>query len=244
MEDQHEVAISFEQVSYTINSLSILKNITGDFYKGKITTLVGPSGAGKTTLLKMCNGLLTPTSGEITIENKPIQSYEPTTLRRLVGIALQSAPVIRGTVFENLSLPLSLQNQILSKENAISFLEDVGLDESFLLKQATELSGGQRQKVSIARTLVNQSNILLLDEITSALDPTSVHDIEELILKINKKYNVTIIWITHNIEQAQKIGDFTWVMMNGQLIESGESSLLTESSNIQIQQFVEGGLQQ
>lgn len=240
MKKQHEVAITFDQVCYTIDSLSILTNITGNFYKGKITTLVGPSGAGKTTLLKMCNGLLSPSSGTITIENKPIQSYEPTALRRLVGIALQSAPAIRGTVYENISLPLTLQNQTLSKENAISFLEDVGLDESFLLKHATELSGGQRQKVSIARTLVNQSNILLLDEITSALDPTSVHDIEELILKINKKYNVTMIWITHNIEQAQKIGDYTWVMMNGELIESGKSSLLTDSSNAQIQRFVEG----
>lgn len=240
MNDQQEVAIRFEQVSYTINSLSILKDITGNFYKGKITTLVGPSGAGKTTLLKMCNGLISPTSGNTFINNKPIDSFEPTTLRRLVGIALQSAPVIRGTVYENLSLPLTLQQQTLSKEQAVSFLDDVGLDESFLFRPATELSGGQRQKVSIARTLVNRPNCLLLDEITSALDPTSIHDIEELILKINKKYNVTIIWITHNIEQAIKMGNFTWVMMNGQLIESGKSTLLNESSNIQIQQFVEG----
>lgn len=244
MDNQQKVAISFDQVSYQIDDISILKDITGNFYKGKITTLVGPSGAGKTTLLKMCNGLISPTSGNITIENKPIQSYEPTALRRLVGIASQSAPVIRGTVYENLSLPLTLQNETLSKEHAISFLDDVGLNETFLFKHATELSGGQRQKVSIARTLVNRSNILLLDEITSALDPTSVHEIEELILKINKKYNVTMIWITHNIEQAKKLGDYTWVMMNGQLIESGESTLLTDSSNVQIQHFVEGGPQQ
>lgn len=244
MNDPHEIAISFDNVCYQIDNLSILKNITGNFYKGKITTLVGPSGAGKTTLLKMCNGLISPTSGSIMIENKPIESYEPTALRRHVGMALQSAPVIRGTVFENLSLPLTLQNQILTKEDAIFYLEVVGLDGSFLLKQATELSGGQRQKVSIARTLVNRSNILLLDEITSALDPTSVCEIEELILKINEKYNVTMIWITHNIEQAQKVGDFTWVMMDGKLIESGESSLLTDSSNVHIQQFVEGGPQQ
>jgi putative ABC transport system ATP-binding protein len=110
-----------------------------------------------------------------------------------------------------------------------------------LNRNSKELSGGQKQKVSIARTLINQPKILLLDEITSSLDPNSTHEIEQLILKINQKYRVTMIWITHNLEQAVKIGDFTWVMMNGELIESGKSSLLQESPNIKIQQFVDGG---
>ncbi|MFJ7738516.1 phosphate ABC transporter ATP-binding protein [Lysinibacillus sp. NPDC097287] len=236
----YEPAIHFQQVSFSVDKLLILKNITGSIPKGKITTLVGPSGAGKTTLLKMCNGLLSPTTGTIFIDDKPINSYEPTTLRRHVGIALQSAPMIAGTVFDNLSLPRSLQGEKLTQQEAIQHLQDVGLDESFLQRPASELSGGQRQKVSIARTLINKTSILLLDEITSALDRQSALDIEALILTVNKKYNVTIIWITHNLQQALTIGHYTWVMMDGELIETGESSLLNAPKNPRVTEFVQG----
>ncbi|MFJ7650366.1 phosphate ABC transporter ATP-binding protein [Lysinibacillus sp. NPDC097279] len=235
-----EPAIHFQQVRFSVNDKTILKSITGSFPKGKITTLVGPSGAGKTTLLKMCNGLLSPTEGSILIDDQSITTYEPTTLRKHVGIALQAAPMIKGTVFDNLALPLVLQGKKLSQHDAIQYLLDVGLDASFLSRDSNELSGGQRQKVSIARTLINQSSILLLDEITSALDRQSSQDIEALIVTLNKKYDVTIIWITHNLQQALTIGHYTWVMMGGELIETGESSLLKAPSNPRVAEFVQG----
>ena len=236
----YEPAIHFQQVSFSVNNKTILKSITGSFPKGKITTLVGPSGAGKTTLLKMCNGLLSPTEGSILIDDQSITTYEPTTLRKHVGIALQAAPMIKGTVFDNLALPLVLQGKKLSQHDAIQYLLDVGLDASFLSRDSNELSGGQRQKVSIARTLINQSSILLLDEITSALDRQSSQDIEALIVTLNKKYDVTIIWITHNLQQALTIGHYTWVMMDGELIETGESSLLKAPTNPRVAEFVQG----
>jgi putative ABC transport system ATP-binding protein len=234
-------ALHINDVNYFIDDLHILKNITGSFPKGKITTLVGPSGAGKTTLLKMCNGLISPTSGDIFIHNNPISTYEPVELRRHVGIALQSAPMISGTVYHNLALPLELRGKKLAEQDAIAFLEDVGLDKQLLHRKTNDLSGGQRQKVSIARTLVNRSEILLLDEITSALDRSSLYEIEELIVKINRKYGTTIIWITHNLEQAMSIGDYTWVLMDGQVIETGESDLLKSPTNELVKQFVQGG---
>ncbi len=240
MDMLYEPAIHLQQVSFSANGKAILKSITGSFPKGKITTLVGPSGAGKTTLLKLCNGLLSPTDGQILIDNQPISTYEPTTLRRHVGIALQAAPMITGTVFENLALPRSLQEKKLTEQEAIQYLQDVGLDQSFLQRSTNELSGGQRQKVSIARTLINKSSILLLDEITSALDRQSVQDIETLIATINKKYNVTMIWITHNLQQALTIGHFTWVMMDGELIETGKSSLLKAPTNPRVAEFLQG----
>ena len=238
----YEPALHFHDVDYSIDDIHILKNITGSFPKGKITTLVGPSGAGKTTLLKLCNGLLAPTSGEIYIHDKHITTYEPVKLRRHIGIALQSAPMIKGTVFQNLALPLELQGKQLNEQDAIETLEDVGLEKQYLHRKAEDLSGGQRQKVSIARTLMNRSEILLLDEITSALDKTSLYEIEELIVKINQKYKTTIIWITHNLDQAISIGNYTWVMMNGEVIETGESNLLKHPKNNQVKQFVQGGL--
>jgi putative ABC transport system ATP-binding protein len=216
--------------------------VTGSIPDGKITTLAGPSGAGKSTLLKLCNGLISPTSGDIFVHGKHINEYKPVELRRMAGIALQNAPMVKGTVYENLSLPLKLAGKSLSEKEAAAFLEDVGLDESFLHRDSKSLSGGQRQKVSIARTLVNRPRILLLDEITASLDPGSSREIEQLILKINRRYGVTMIWITHHLEQARTIGHYTWVMMKGRLAEAGESSLLESPRTDEVKRFVEGGL--
>lgn len=230
MTHRNEIAIQLRNVTYEVDHSTILHQISGQFYKGKITNLVGPSGSGKTTLLKMCNGLISPTSGEILINNYSINTYEPTTLRRNIGIVLQNAPILRTTVFENLVLPLQLQNKTLTETKASELLTEVGLDPKLLHRQANELSGGQKQKINIARTLLNEPNILLLDEITSALDPNSTSEVEELIHILNQKYSITVIWITHNIEQAKRIGDFTWVLKDGQLIESGESSSVLEKN--------------
>ncbi len=240
MSVRYKPAIHFNQVDFSYGKKAILKDITGSFPEGKITTLVGPSGAGKTTLLKLCNGLLSAQVGEVYIKDQPIESYEPVELRKLVGIALQSAPMVTGSVYENLNLPLDLQGKKLSKADAYELLEDVGLEDELLERQVRDLSGGQRQKVSIARTLVNKPEILLLDEITSSLDRTSLREIEELIVKINRKYQSTIIWITHNLQQAREIGDYTWVMMDGEVVETGESELLNDPVNEKVQRFVRG----
>lgn len=241
MSIDYKPALHFNHVSYTIGENQILRNITGSFPEGAITTLVGPSGAGKTTLLKLCNGLLSPNMGELYVQGQLIESYEPTELRRLVGIALQSAPMINGTVYNNLALPMELQSKKISKEAARRLVQDVGLEEEFLERKVNDLSGGQRQKVSIARTLVNQPNILLLDEITSSLDRTSQKEIEELIVAINRKYGTTIIWITHNLQQALEIGDFTWVMMDGEVVETGRSELLKSPATDKARNFIKGG---
>ncbi|GGA78100.1 ABC transporter ATP-binding protein [Ornithinibacillus halotolerans] len=239
----NQAAIILQNVHYSADGIHILKNITGSFPEGKITTLVGPSGAGKSTLFKLCNGLRSPDSGEILIKGKSIYEYDPLDLRRKVGIALQSATMIKGSVLDNLQLPLTLQGQKIEREYAEELLHDVGLGEEFIERNAKDLSGGQRQKLSIARTLVNKPKVLLLDEITSSLDRVSQHDIEELIEKINRKYGTTIIWITHNLDQALRIGHYTWVMMNGELIESGESSLLQNPQDKRVQEFVKGELE-
>ncbi|MBU9672526.1 phosphate ABC transporter ATP-binding protein [Planococcus sp. CP5-4] len=240
MSTQYKPAIHFQHVDYRIGDLEILNDITGSFPQGRITTLVGPSGAGKSTLLKLCNGLISPENGEIFVKDKAIGEYDPVELRRMVGMALQSAPMISGTVYENLNLPLELQGQQLAKEEAVELLEDVGLKGDLLDRKVKELSGGQRQKVSIARTLVNKPEILLMDEITSSLDRASKLEVEELISKINRKYKTTIIWITHNLQQALEIGDYTWVMMDGQVVETGESSLLEDPQNDRVEEFVKG----
>lgn len=237
---KYNPGIHFSNVNYAVNDTIILKNVTGSFPAGKITTIAGPSGAGKSTLLKLCNGLISPTSGDIYIHGRSIHSFEPVELRRLVGIALQHAPMIKGTVYQNLALPLKLAGTKLSEDDALSYLHDVGLDDSFLHHDTKDLSGGQKQKVSIARTLVNRPDILLLDEITASLDPHSSKEIEQLIENINETYAVTIVWITHHLDQAKKIGDYTWVIMEGEVIETGESSILENPKIDKVKRFVRG----
>jgi len=243
MSSNQKTALEFNHVSFSDGEVPILNNITGFFVESKITTIVGPSGAGKTTLFRLCNRLISPNEGEIYVKGHNITSYVPTELRRMVGLALQNATMLSGNVYKNLSLPRTLRGNQLPEGEAKSLLLDVGLGEEFLYRNVKDLSGGQRQKVSIARTLVNKPDILLLDEITSSLDRVSKQEIETLIKEINQKYHVTIIWITHNLQQALTIGDYTWVMMNGQLIESGESSLLNHPTNEKVKQFVKGEME-
>lgn len=240
MTNETNAAIQFKEINFHADGVHIIKSISGSIIKGKITTLVGPSGAGKSTLFRLCNGLISPSSGDIFINGEHILSYDPVNLRRKVGYALQDATMISGTVRRNLALPYTLQNKMMSEDESSELMQLVGLEPSFLSKSAKELSGGQRQKLSIARTLVNRPDILLLDEITSSLDRVSKQDIEELIQKINDQYDVTIIWITHNLEQAISIGDYSWVMMNGELKESGKSDFLKNPANEDVKRFVRG----
>lgn len=235
-------ALGLDRVSYGVNHTDIIKKVSGQISSGKITALIGPSGAGKTTLLKLCNGLISPVEGGIYIEGKRIEEQSPMSVRRHVGIVLQSSPMVQGTVQDNLALPLQLRGKTLSDEQAIATMERVGLPSSLLTRDARELSGGQKQKVSIARTLLNQSKILLLDEITASLDPSSLQEIEDLIVKLNKTEKITIVWITHNLEQANRIGEYFWVMVDGELREVGTKEDIIASEDEDVKRFVRGVL--
>ncbi|WP_273717191.1 ABC transporter ATP-binding protein [Alkalihalobacillus pseudalcaliphilus] len=235
-----EIAIKLHQVFFETEQLQIIKGITGEFKKGKITTIIGPSGSGKSTLFRLLNGLQSVAKGSIDIFDQSINDYDPIALRKQVGIVLQEAVMIKGNVKENLALPYSLEGKALSDDEAEYMLELVGLKKEILTRDSGDLSGGQKQKVSIARTLLNKPDILLLDEITSALDRVSLHDIEQLIQHINHQFETTIIWITHNIEQAYAIADDVWVLIDGELAAAGPIKLLEKTTNQAVREFVWG----
>src|SRR5699024_187656 len=176
------------------------------------------------------------------IEGNNITTYNPVDLRRKVGIALQSAPMIRGTIYDNLNISKDLQGEKLTESAAITFLQMVSLDESFLYKSIDDISGGERQRISLARTLVNDCDILLLDEITSALDQKNVNETEKLIKSLQQQKSLTIIWITHDMEQAKRIADEVWVLIDGKLEETGSTAVLHGSKNERVQQFLQGGI--
>lgn len=219
-------------------TIQVLKGINGKIQKGTITTIIGPSGSGKSTILSLCNLLSTPTEGEIFIRGKEIREWDVQKLRCYVGIAFQSAPLIKGSALDNLILPAKLHGRTL--EQPKKYMEYVGLSEDLLDRPAKELSGGQRQRLSLARTLVNDPSILLLDEVTSALDSISSHEVEELIKKLNHEHGTTILWVTHDLDQAKRVGDQTWLVLDGKLIEAGPTNEFFEApSERQTQQFLE-----
>nr|WP_259548120.1 phosphate ABC transporter ATP-binding protein [Heyndrickxia oleronia] len=219
-------------------TIQVLKGINGKIQKGTITTIIGPSGSGKSTILSLCNLLSTPTEGEIFIRGKEIREWDVQKLRCYVGIAFQSAPLIKGSALDNLILPAKLHGRTLAQPK--KYMEYVGLSEDLLDRPAKELSGGQRQRLSLARTLVNDPSILLLDEVTSALDSISSHEVEELIKKLNHEHGTTILWVTHDLDQAKRVGDQTWLVLDGKLIEAGPTNEFFEApSERQTQQFLE-----
>ena len=118
-------------------------------------------------------------------------------------------------------------------------MKRVGLNASLLKRNAREISGGQQQKVSIARTLLNQSKILLLDEITASLDPYSLQEIENVIIELNETEKITVVWITHNLEQAHRLGEYFWVMIDGELRATGTKEEIAASEDREVERFVE-----
>ncbi|KMY53747.1 phosphate ABC transporter ATP-binding protein [Bacillus sp. FJAT-27231] len=201
----------------------VLQDITADVPAGSVVTLVGPSGSGKSSLLSLCNLLSTPDEGEIWVQDKEVRTWDIKKLRRHVGLAFQTAPMLPGTVLDNLLSAARLHH--FSFEEPERLIQYVGLPENILKRDARDLSGGQKQRIALARTLVNEPAVLLLDEITSALDPIAAREIEELIISIHKEKQNTILWVTHDLEQARRVGDFTWLIVEGQIIEQAATSL-------------------
>lgn len=197
--------------------LTILRQIQGEIPEGNIVTVVGPSGAGKSTLLSLMNLLRTPTRGQVRVQGREVRRWPVAELRRTVGMVFQQPVMLPGTVAENLTVGPKLRGTTLVDGEGL--LHMVGLAPEFLRQPAEALSGGQKQRVALARVLANQPQILLLDEVTSALDPVSSQGIEDLVVQLNRSLGVTIVWVTHHLQQAQRVGDWTWFLQNGELVE-------------------------
>lgn len=231
--------------SHHPDSEATLQNFSGEVPQGAILTIIGPSGAGKSTLLSLCNLLITPDSGEILIHSKEVRQWSVMELRRRVGLVFQTSTMFPGTVLDNLNLGLKLQGKTLV--NPEEWIQKIGLSSELLKQNANELSGGQKQRVALARVLANQPDIWLLDEVTSALDPLAARDVEEWILQLQSDRHSTVLWVTHNLAQARRVGHLTWLLVNGRLVEASATEQFFENPQEEItQQFLmgdQGGLQ-
>ncbi|MGM5631768.1 methionine ABC transporter ATP-binding protein MetN [Apibacter raozihei] len=208
---------------------SALSGVDLSIPQGKIVGVIGESGAGKSTLIRCVNLLERPTSGEVWVDGKNLMEMTSGALvkaRRNIGMIFQHFNLLSSrTVFENIAFPLELSG--MSKNNiekrVYELIELVGLKEKAYV-YPSNLSGGQKQRVAIARTLANNPKVLLSDEATSALDPATTHSILTLLKDINKKLNITILLITHEMDVVKEICDEIAVISNGQLIEKGSVS--------------------
>lgn len=201
----------------------VLDQVDLDLPAGLITTLVGPSGAGKSTLLHLLNRLEEADEGTILYRGTDIRQLDVIRLRRAVGLVLQAPVMLPGNVEFNIAAGPRLRGEVLARERAAELLRLVGLDRSFLGREARGLSGGEQQRVSLARTLANQPEALLLDEVTSSLDPGAARDVEGLIIDLTRRLALTAVWVTHDLGQAERAGDRLVLLTRGRLAERGET---------------------
>lgn len=211
--------------------ITALKDINLTIEKGDIFGIIGFSGAGKSTLIRCINRLEEPDSGNIIIDNLDITTLDKKELnksRKKIGMIFQQFNLLDSrTVFENIAFPLQIDRipKKKIKERVEEILELVDLSDK-RNAYPSQLSGGQKQRVGIARALANKPDILLSDEATSALDPLTTFSILELLKDINKKLNITIILITHELEVIKYICKNTAVIEQGKITESGKTEEL------------------
>ena len=189
--------------------------------------LVGPSGAGKSTLLRLLNFLETPPAGTITYDGHPLNGATPLDLRRQVTTVFQRPVLLRGTVRDNVAYGLGLRGQ---RDHGLvhEIIGKVGLAE-LAHAQAHTLSGGEMQRVALARALVLRPRVLLLDEPTANLDPYNVGLIEEIVRTHNAESGTTVVLVTHNVFQAQRLADRVGFLLGGKLVEVAETRTFFES---------------
>ncbi len=196
---------------------SVVDHFSFSFVKGCLYTVIGPSGAGKSSLLRLLNRLDEPTDGEILFGGKNIREYGPCQLRRLIGCLFQTPYLFPKTVRDNF---LYADNKLPS-EAVDRLAEQVQIPSSMIDRDVETLSIGEKQRVALARLLATNPEVVLLDEPTSALDPSYTESIENLVKNIISHRTLTVIMVTHNPEQAFRVGGETILMVAGRLVESG-----------------------
>ncbi len=249
MEIQNNIAtsepvISIKEVYKSFGDLHILKDINLNVFKGENVAVLGRSGAGKSVLIKMLVGLLFPDKGTITVLGNEVAKLSTNDLDKLrlrIGFSFQSSALYDSmNVRQNLEFPLVMNKKNLTKkqiDNAVEeVIEAVGLKEK-LNQMPSDLSGGQRKRIGIARTLILKPEIMLYDEPTSGLDPITSEEINQLIKNVQQTYNTSSIIITHDLTCAKQTSNRVAILLEGKFMEVGKFEDVFQSNNEQIKSF-------
>jgi putative ABC transport system ATP-binding protein len=213
-------ALETSNLSRAVVGRVLVSDISVQVQSGEVLAVVGPSGAGKSSFLRLLNRLDEPTGGTVRLNGQDYHEITPRELRRRVGMVMQMAYLFPGTVAANVAFGPWQRGEKLSAEQIATLLERVGLP-GYQERDVSNLSGGEAQRVSLARTLANAPETLLLDEPTSALDDISARAIEDLVLGIVRERRMTCVIVTHNTAQASRIADRTMVLEAGKLVTIG-----------------------
>ena len=222
--------IEYKHVALRYTDKDILKDVNLRIEDGEFMVLVGPSGSGKTTMIKMINRLLEPTDGNIYMDGKRIKDYDERELRLSTGYVLQAIAIFPNlTVAENIALIPEMKGwgkeRVASK--TVELLEKVGLPASdYADRKPHELSGGEQQRIGIVRAIIAEPKILLMDEPFSALDAISRKQLQALTKDLHKEFGMTTIFVTHDTDEALKLGERIAVLQEGESVQVADSDTI------------------
>jgi putative ABC transport system ATP-binding protein len=217
------VFLRAEHLGRSINGKILVEDANFELKKGELLAVVGPSGSGKTSLLRLLNRLDEPTSGTVFVEGIDYHNLEPRELRRKLGMVTQRPYLFPGTVAENLSFGPAQRGEVLPQQTVEDLLCQVGL-KGYSERNVSNLSGGEAQRVSVARTLANGPLVLLLDEPTSALDEAAKLEVESSIQRVVRERGLTCVIVTHDVAQAGRLAERALMMESGRIVRSGRVS--------------------
>jgi osmoprotectant transport system ATP-binding protein len=213
--------VEFHRVSFSVGGRPVLRDLSLEIAKGETLVLLGRSGAGKTTALKMVNAMVTPDSGSVLVEGKPLGEWDVVRLRRHIGYVIQEAGLFpHFTVFRNIALIPELEgwSRRQMADRVHSLLELLGMPvDLFSQRYPRELSSGQRQRVGVARALAADPTILLFDEPFGALDPVTRHDLQEMLLVLTQRLQKTALFVTHDVREALKLASRIALLQEGRI---------------------------
>ena len=235
--------IEFQHVTKSFKDNKVLSDISLTIEDGELVAIIGSSGCGKTTTLKMINRLIRPTKGKIFIDGKDIEDMNKVEMRRSIGYVIQQAGLFpHMTVRENIELiqRLEKKNDEEIRKNTDYLMDMVGLEgEEFLDRYPNDLSGGQQQRVGVARALANNPKIILMDEPFSALDPMTRVSLQDELIALHEKVDTTIVFVTHDMDEAIKIADKICIMKDGHILQyDTPEEILKNPANEFVENFV------
>lgn len=235
--------IEFQHVTKSFKDNKVLQDISLTIEDGELVAIIGSSGCGKTTTLKMINRLIRPTKGKIFIDGKDIEDMNKVEMRRSIGYVIQQAGLFpHMTVRENIELiqRLEKKDEEQISKNTEYLMDMVGLNgDEFLDRYPNDLSGGQQQRVGVARALANNPKIMLMDEPFSALDPMTRVSLQDELIALHEKVDKTIVFVTHDMDEAIKIADKICIMKDGHILQyDTPEEILKNPANEFVENFV------
>lgn len=239
--------IRFENVTKRYNDTAVVSDFNLEINEGEFFVLIGPSGSGKTTTLKMINKLILLSEGYLYIDGEKISEYDIQELRWNIGYVLQQIALFPNmTVEENITIvPEMLKWSKEDMQNRVTeLLSSVNLDpDTYRSRQVSELSGGEQQRVGVIRALAANPDIILMDEPFGALDPITRNSLQQDVLKLQKKFKKTIVFVTHDMQEAIQLGDRICVMNEGRIEQVGTADeILKQPANDFVKEFLRTGL--